>query len=872
MRQLLRELAACGLLLATLPIAAAAQQGSVQVTAAAHTLHGDATRIGTQPALEPDLGVSWLRPGTRFGMFQMEIRGTTRDDQPHFGRMFVSLRDFKHRGVTYTFEAGDSFFSPARGEYQLRNLHTPAVNFSGASLKASTPRTNMGVMIGRSTASRNIFGADIETLDQGLVIARGSHKTLDRLEISGRASRIRTRDLKEFRFTIASSDQAGGGARYILMPAVHLVADASVVTYQRRGSDEQHTDGSVLAGASVLLGRGWLQVNASRFSPGELPVLAQPLADRQMLYAAGEYDIFHRIRVFGGWESFRANLEQHAMANGPPTDGSRAFGGLRIPFGSRSSAAIRIDNGDRRSRLVGAALTRISDTGVVSAELQSSFGPVSGFGRFARRENVESELQSGSYTQHEAGGLTFFNLTRNLQLFGSVTAIRNAIREGGGHTFWQFGGGTQSQVLNRGLWLRGEGLFSRNIDLLSERTVPQQTVSLGLNGEIAPNTVLALNVFADRLGMGLNEPEDSWIGRSSVRITRTFTNGPYRPTGSVLGSMARHGGTGSLVGIVYKDWNGNGLQEPGELPLENIPIRLANLGNTNTSRAGEFAFVNVPIGLQQIGVDMSSLPVDFDAPQVPQVQVELSRGDTRRLTFGLVPLGSIAGRIVHDANANGVEDQGEEPIDGAVLVLNGGARSEKARSGRFRFDAVRSGDHTLELLVDSLPDGSTIAGPGSVELEIGRESLVAETLFLVSIHVRPEIRRVFPAGEKARVAAARPPVTSPAPRTEAAASRERPGSAPLSRTAGSDVATRAGNIERFAIQVAALNDPSRAAIMVEELRAAGFPAYLVQPPSADPDAPYRVRVGSYGSRTAAEDDARVLEKRRGQKLWVIRER
>src|SRR5918996_162035 len=158
MRQLLRELAACGLLLATLPTTATAQQGSVQITAASHSLRGEPGRIGTQPMFEPDLGVSWLRPGTRFGIFQMEIRGTTRDEQPHLGRAFVSLRDFTHRGVTYTFEAGDSYFSPKPGEYQLRNLHTPAVNFSGVSVQARTRRAKAGVMVGRATASRNIFG------------------------------------------------------------------------------------------------------------------------------------------------------------------------------------------------------------------------------------------------------------------------------------------------------------------------------------------------------------------------------------------------------------------------------------------------------------------------------------------------------------------------------------------------------------------------------------------------------------------------------------------------------------------------------------------------------------------------------------------
>jgi hypothetical protein len=871
MRQLLRELAACGLLLATFPIGATAQQGSIKISAAAHSIQGDPSRLGTQAGFEPDLGVSWLRPGSRFGVFQMEIRGTARDGEPHFGRTFVSLRDLKHHGITYTFDAGDSFFSPSRGEHQQRNLYTPAINFSGVAAKATTTRSEVAVMLGKATTTRDMLGTDIDTLDQGLFIARGSHKASDRLEISARASRIRTRDLKEFTFTIASSDQAGSGARFVLTPALHLVADASVVTYRRRNSSDQETDGSALAGASVLLARGWLQVNASRFSPGELPILTQPLADRQTLYAAGEYEVFRRMRAFGGWESFRSNLDR-SPASVTPTDGGRAFGGLRVPLGASSSASFRVESGDRRSRLVGAALTRVSDTGVVSGELQSTFGPVSTFLRFGRRENVESESASGSYTQRESSGIAFINMNRALQIFTSVNAVFSSSLDGGGHTFWQIGGGTQAQLFNRGLWLRGEGLFSHNLDLLSDRSRPQQTLNVGLNGEIARNTVLGFHMYADR--MAANQVAEPWLIRSTLRVTRTFVTTSSAPSRTVLGSMARHGGTGSLVGIVYSDWNANGMQDPGELPLQNIPIRLSNLGNASTSRTGEFAFVNIPIGLQQIGIDMSSLPVDFDGPQVPQVQVELARGQTERLAFGLVPLGSIAGRVMHDVNGNGTADDGDRPLDDAVLVLNGGTRSEKVRDGQFRFDAVRSGEHTLALLQESLPEGATILGSPSITVTIGRESIAPETAFLVSIQTRPEIRRVFP-GPGGQAAAPSAPAASTIAVPPGGTTSPRAG-----RTAASDpvpprareAAAASRGSQQFAIQIAALSDRSRAARLVEQLRAGGYSAYLVEPPSGDTTSPYKVRVGFYDTRAAAEEQARIIGKARGEKLWVVRER
>jgi len=51
-----------------------------------------------------------------------------------------------------------------------------------------------------------------------------------------------------------------------------------------------------------------------------------------------------------------------------------------------------------------------------------------------------------------------------------------------------------------------------------------------------------------------------------------------------------------------------------------------------------------------------------------------------------------------------------------------------------------------------------------------------------------------------------------------------------------------------------------------------MPAYLVNPPASDPDAPYRVRVGPYESREEAQKVAASLEEQRKEKRWVTRER
>jgi hypothetical protein len=259
-----------------------------------------------------------------------------------------------------------------------------------------------------------------------------------------------------------------------------------------------------------------------------------------------------------------------------------------------------------------------------------------------------------------------------------------------------------------------------------------------------------------------------------------------------------------------------------------------------------------------VQVDIAALPVDFDPPAAPGVELSLSRNETRRVAFGLVPLGSVSGRVLRDANGNGLVDAADDPLEGAVLVLDGGLRSEQARKGRFRFDAIRSGAHVLDLLVESLPEGSTMLTPKSVPVTIGRERLARTADFLVKIDKRPEIRRVFP-----------PKGGGPTPVAKGAGAADPPatGTPPARVASGTTVAG-----SRFTIQIAALSQLTRAQLLANELKAAGHAAYVIVPRDDDPHGLYRVRVGRFASREDAAKVMPTLEALRGERLWIIRGR
>ena len=492
---------------------------------------------------------------------------------------------------------------------------------------------------------------------------------------------------------------------------------------------------------------------------------------------------------------------------------------------------------------------------------------MNGFVRVARRNNVTSASRAGSYSQRDVSGQFFLRLTQSTQIFGLATATRTTDEAGGGNTYWQAGGGTQMQLVAKGLWLRTEGTISRNADLLTRSLVPRESLSVGVNGHIAQRTTVGIDVYLDRAAL-INNDASPWATRSLVRVTQSLSTGsPFTaPTSSGPFRTVPARAFATVKGMVYADWNGNGLQDPGENPVAHVPLRIEASGAVETGKDGEFIFRNVPDGMHDVSLDAGSLPIDFDAPRIPRVQVALSGKDTKEVAFGLIPLGRIHGAVVRDLNGNGIADAGEPSMDDAIVVLDDGNRSERAKRGAFAFEAVQSGEHSVTLLTDSLPEGAVISGATTQGATLGRDRMAIELRFLVSVTRRAEVRKVFggkePVAPRTAAVVPRPGGVAPKPDAETAttiaAVRQ-----PRSSARESDRA--------FTLQIAAFDDPLRARKMAGELTATGFAAYVVEPTANNPNAPYRVRVGSFATRVDAERAAVAVMKAVGQKPWITRE-
>ena len=737
-----RPIVAIVLLLSAAPVAA--QQPSISVVGAAQIITGDEIRLAGQNRVEPDLGIRFFDPGFRFGTLEADVGVTRRDDQTVLGRSVVRLDGLKLGGLSWTIDAGDTWWMPTLSAFGFSNLFAPPVTFEGVAISGRSARTRVEVSGGRVTALQNIFGTDTVPVGQRLYQAYVSHHVNDRLDVYGRGAHVQNGSVQIYTTIVDVSTDVSGGTRYRVTPSFAVAAEAGYAQFRRRGSSTVEQAPSALVGATWSASRGWLQVNAHRFPVGYLPTINFPYSDGAGVFTAGEWDVNRYLRLFAGAEFARTNLDEAASAQASsgvaPGTQSRVYGGVRARAGHRSLVSLRVEGGGREIQPSKFSGGFESDTGVVTAEWHAGFERGNAFARYERRANVDPNNEGSSYTQHDASLHTYLTMGPGRQLFAQAMLSRRADRSGDGQTLWQIGGG--SQVSLRRLYLRLEGTAGRTNDWASGVVTNRQTLSMGLSGQIARNTQLSVDYYLDRSPF-FQVAGSPWSSRTMVRFTRSFPFGTARSS-YVPGSAVRSGPTGRITGVVFVDWNGDGQLDPGEDTVGGISIAVAGHGTVTSGTDGRFSLANVPVGENVVAVDLSTLPADYDPPAESKHTVDVTRNRVSNVPIGLLPLGSVPGVVYQDVDGDGQLGPLDTPINGAVVVLDDGARTEVARAGRFRFDAVRMGTHAVSVLSGSLPEGALLTGPAAVTVELARNQDVTEIVFLVKLEKRPEVRKVFP--------------------------------------------------------------------------------------------------------------------------------
>lgn len=305
-------------------------------------------------------------------------------------------------------------------------------------------------------------------------------------------------------------------------------------------------------------------------------------------------------------------------------------------------------------------------------------------------------------TELKTGLALYCFLSRELTLFADVKRIRElpfaAAAEDYNYTNAKLG---LNYHTFDGKWQINGNLGYRSP--VSTREHPQWSYSLSVQRYLPSSFLCTLDLKRLYDTLWDEVPED--VIQISVSRALGFADGMWRPF-----RYTEEDNVASISGVVYLDTNANGRFDAGDQPLSGIRIRLD--GSTTTSdEQGEYRFANLTPGIYRVEFHLPSLPAHYTPVTEPQL-IRLREQENFFIDFAMTANGSVSGKVFIDRNANGVPDDGEEALSWVGVILDAGKQKVFTdEDGRFYFDGVPLGTHTLALDSESLPAGLRVAGP-----------------------------------------------------------------------------------------------------------------------------------------------------------------
>ena len=178
----------------------------------------------------------------------------------------------------------------------------------------------------------------------------------------------------------------------------------------------------------------------------------------------------------------------------------------------------------------------------------------------------------------------------------------------------------------------------------------------------------------------------------------------------------------TLIGGVFVDLNGNGIQDPTEAGLSGVSIEvsggsLTEAMRTTTSDSGTYKFSNVPAGEYIVTQSGLSGYVNHDSNTK---DVTMVANGSASATFALLSARTISGMAFNDLNGNGTQDGAEPAFSGATIELLHSSRNvvdttTTLANGNYQFSDLADGQYTVKVTV---PTGLSPTTSGEVSATI----------------------------------------------------------------------------------------------------------------------------------------------------------
>ncbi|WP_262408206.1 collagen binding domain-containing protein [Sphingopyxis sp. OPL5] len=184
-------------------------------------------------------------------------------------------------------------------------------------------------------------------------------------------------------------------------------------------------------------------------------------------------------------------------------------------------------------------------------------------------------------------------------------------------------------------------------------------------------------------------------GSVAASLALAFSFGPKPQGGGWRVSSEKLASRGQVTAEVWMDDNGDGIRQPGEAALPDVPITAGNAFVDAATDKGGRATVDglEPFRPVMIGIDAGSLPDPYVQPALPGVVVTPRPGVATRVMLPMTAAGEIEGTMIRD---------GGNPIEGLTLELVDAEGRVRATTltefdGYFLFESVAYGRYTVRL-------------------------------------------------------------------------------------------------------------------------------------------------------------------------------
>ena len=159
--------------------------------------------------------------------------------------------------------------------------------------------------------------------------------------------------------------------------------------------------------------------------------------------------------------------------------------------------------------------------------------------------------------------------------------------------------------------------------------------------------------------------------------------------------------SGTVSGTIFKDLNGNGIRDAGEIGLPRVRVKVGNKV-VDTDALGHFK-TGVRARKVQVTVAMETLPDGFVFSQQMTKDIYIEQGKTHTVDFGLSINSGIYGVVYYDDNQNGKLDPDDVFVQKVRIILDDTLTTYTDTEGSYNFSNMPPGEHRLLVDLNSIP-------------------------------------------------------------------------------------------------------------------------------------------------------------------------